>query len=53
MASRPEYCFSRRSTTASRPEVRASLEEERQNIEDQIREVPVLPYLRLGWQFGF
>ncbi len=38
---------------ASRPEVQESLEEERQDIEDQIREVPVLPYLRLGWQFGF
>ena len=38
---------------ASRQDVQESVARERQDIKDQLRDIPVIPYLRLGWQFGF
>lgn len=38
---------------AARQDMRDSVEQQRQEIEDAIKKVPVLPYLRIGWQFGF
>ena len=38
---------------ANRQDVRESVAREQQNIEDELKKVPVLPYLRIGWQFGF
>lgn len=36
---------------ANQEDVRASVAKERQRIEDDLKKVPVIPYLRLGWQF--
>ncbi len=38
---------------ATRQDVRESVAREQQNIEDGFKKVPVIPYLRIGWQFGF
>ncbi|MEL6445655.1 MAG: hypothetical protein AAFQ86_15610 [Bacteroidota bacterium] len=37
---------------ADEPEFQADLEQELDEIEDELRRVPVLPYFRIGYQFG-
>lgn len=37
---------------ASSAEFRQRVEQERQEIQDRLKRMPVLPYFRLGWQFG-